>query len=93
MNPIAILSLGGTDAFAPNADDGTMYGKPATANALPQELFKNCRRFMLLDFTNTPLRSRLYEGLKRQNNVVALVRSIFPDSLRTPLSRARPYVP
>jgi hypothetical protein len=47
MNPITIFSLGGEAPLAPNTDDGTMYGKPTAPNAVPQMLFKNCRRFMV----------------------------------------------
>jgi hypothetical protein len=47
MKPITIFSLGGTAPFAPNTDDGTTYGKAAAPNAVPQTLFKNCRRFII----------------------------------------------
>jgi hypothetical protein len=47
MNPITTFSLGGTAPFAPNTEDGTIYGKPAAANVMPHALFKNCRRFMV----------------------------------------------
>jgi len=46
MNPITIFSLGGTTPFAPNTEDGTMYGEAAAPNAVLQMLFKNCLRFM-----------------------------------------------
>jgi hypothetical protein len=59
MKPITTFSLGGTAPFAPNTEDGTMYGKAAVPNAVPHTLFKNCRRFMAGDISE---RRRLYQG-------------------------------
>jgi hypothetical protein len=51
IKPITIFSLGGTAPFAPNTDDGTMYGKDTVPNAVLQMLFKNCLRFMAGDIS------------------------------------------
>jgi hypothetical protein len=51
INPITIFSLGGEAPFAPNTEDGTIYGKPTAPNAVLQTRFKNCRRFMVRDIS------------------------------------------
>jgi len=47
MNPITIFSLGCEAPFAPNTEDGTIYGKAAAPNDVLQTLFKNCLRFIV----------------------------------------------
>jgi len=46
MHPITMRLLGATVPFAPNADAGTMYGKPVAAHDTSPARFRNARRLI-----------------------------------------------